>query len=207
MESALVFCISNEVWPNDKLCSADVLLASLKVCVELDVRHSFQPPTDMNTQQSPVAPVWMLSYSPCTHFPPFLRFVCGAFQKDVGNVNAQMFHFVISFIFKNLCTMFSKKGLQVLDKKGEQVHPCAILSRCCSVVFPASAVPDKRSKPFLSGSVADEPGSRLDVVCTAGMLVFKQLARLVIAAGEEGFTELRVARSCVGRTNLNSQVR
>lgn len=137
-------------------------------------------------------------------FPPLCLW---CFSEGCGKCECSDVPFCISFIFKNLCTMFSKKGLQVLDKKGEQVHPCAILSRCCSVVLPASASSWQTFETFLPGSVADEPGSRLDVVCTAGMLLFKQLARLVIAAGEEGFTELRVARSCVGRTNLNSQVR
>lgn len=33
-----LFVFLNEVWPNDKMCSADVLFASFRVCIELDVQ-------------------------------------------------------------------------------------------------------------------------------------------------------------------------
>lgn len=106
-----------------------------------------------------------------------------------------MFHFVISFIFKNLCTMFYKKGCvyRFLDKKGELIQSCAILSRCCSVVF--LPVLDKQRKvldfihfrkfePFISLSITDQTKCRLDAACTVGILVFSQShrARIAIAA-------------------------
>lgn len=45
MESVLIFLLYFKLRPNDKLCSADVLLASLKVCVKLDVHYNYQPYT------------------------------------------------------------------------------------------------------------------------------------------------------------------
>lgn len=113
MESALVFCISNEVWPHGQLCSADVLLASLKVCIKLDVRYSCPPSTETykNTHASYSSVNVELFYSAYGLFLSSALFF-GAFQRGMGNVNVQMFqmfHFVLSFDFKNLCTMFYKK--------------------------------------------------------------------------------------------------
>lgn len=99
------------------------------------------------THASPVNVVRMLLFSVHIIFFPQLCFSLH-FQRDLGNVNVQMFHFVISFIFKNLCTMFyiNDLSLQVLGKKSELIHSCAILYRCTLLLrsSPASAVPDKQ---------------------------------------------------------------
>lgn len=101
------------------------------------------------THASPVNVVRMLLFSVHIIFFPQLCFLLH-FQRDLGNVNVQMFHFVISFIFKNLCTMFyiNDLSLQVLGKKSELIHSCAILYRCTLLLrsSPASAVPDKQEE-------------------------------------------------------------
>lgn len=82
MESALVFCISNEVWPHGQLCSADVLLASLKVCIKLDVRYSCPPSTETYKN---------------TH-------------ASYSSVNVELFYSAYGFFFPQLCFLVLFRG-------------------------------------------------------------------------------------------------
>lgn len=76
--------------------------------IKLDVRYSCQPYTKKSAD--PVHVVRMLLFSVHIFFFLFVSFLSCVFlllfQRDMGNVNVQMFHFVISFTVKNLCTMF-----------------------------------------------------------------------------------------------------
>ena len=101
-------------------------------------------------------------------------FVFWCFSEGHGKCSdVQMFHFVISFIFKNLCTVFYKiiikkkivfTGFRM--RRGKEIHSCAILSRCCSVVFlPVQFLTNRGrcstlfASPLFSLSVTDQTRS------------------------------------------------
>lgn len=86
MESALVF-VSQMKYGHMTNCAVDVLLASLKVCIEWDVIHLSTLYKDINKPVTPAKDV----ISQCIFLFRSLCFWC------FSEVNVQMFHFVICF--------------------------------------------------------------------------------------------------------------
>lgn len=76
MESALVF-VSQMKYGHMTNCAVDVLLASLKVCIEWDVIHLSTLYKDINKPVTPAKDV----ISQCIFCS--VRFVFGAFQREM----------------------------------------------------------------------------------------------------------------------------
>lgn len=132
------FCILNEVWPNDRTCSADVLLASLKVCIKLDVRV-----------RNKRKPVWV--FTRICYLAVNVGFLSSALFLLLHRRISEIWMFRCSFFFffaisyfwdslHNNVLHFKKKTLclQVLDIKRVNwlipVQPC--LERCSVVSLP-----------------------------------------------------------------------
>lgn len=124
VESALAPRISNEVWP-DGVCAV-LMLRPLNACIRLDVwMQPSAPNVDKQTHTSPVASLYTFNSFLCFFLSSaFFGFVFGAFQTDLGNVNVQLFQFVMSFVLKNLCTVFSEMIVFTgfLERMGEWIH-------------------------------------------------------------------------------------
>lgn len=113
----------------------------------------------------PVASVWMLSYFTVHTLPSFPPLCFWCFSEGCGECECSDVPFCNIFLFlRTFAQCFIKSSRQTGE--GARLYSLRKI----------------RTLPFLKRRWWR------DVVCTAGLPVFKQLARVVIAAGEEGFT-------------------
>lgn len=109
------FVFLNEVRPNDDVCSADVLLASFRVCIDLDVQFLQSKPVQLFS--CVLLPCRVCGVS-------FLCVVLAAWRKDIRIVPfLQFFYFIF---FEILCTTtFHIKGSrsQVSDTRRGRFDP------------------------------------------------------------------------------------